>query len=95
MIDFEWDSSKAASNQEKHKVSFDEARSVFFDEYAQQFYDYESSDEEDRFLMLGKSAKSRILMVVHCERDNGETIRIISARKATAKERKFYSGPSL
>ena len=95
MMDFEWDSSKAASNKEKHKISFDEARSVFFDEYAQQFYDPENSDEEDRFLMLGKSVKSRILIVVHCERDGGETIRIISARKATAKERKFYSGPQL
>ena len=95
MIDFEWDSSKAALNKEKHKISFDEARSVFFDEYAQQFYDSENSDEEDRFLMLGKSVKSRILIVVHCERYGGETIRIISARKATAKERKFYSGPPL
>lgn len=95
MIGFEWDSAKAASNKEKHKISFDEARSVFFDEYAQQFYDSENSDEEDRFLMLGKSVKSRILIVVHCERDGGEIIRIISARKATAKERKFYSGPSL
>ena len=95
MLDFEWDSSKAALNKEKHEISFDEARSVFFDEYAQQFYDSENSDEEDRFLMLGKSVKSRILIVVHCERDGGETIRIISARKATAKERKFYSGPPL
>lgn len=95
MIDFEWDSSKAASNKEKHKVSFNEARSVFFDEYAQQFYDTDSSDEVDRFLMLGRSVKSRILIVVHCERNDGETIRIISARKATAKERKFYTGPSL
>ncbi len=95
MISFEWDSSKEASNLEKHKVSFEEARSVFFDEYAQQFYDAESSDEEDRFLLLGKSTKSRLLIVVHCERDDGETIRIISARKATARERKFYSGPKL
>ena len=95
MIDFEWDNSKAASNKEKHKVSFDEARSVFFDEYAQQFYDSENSDQEDRFLMLGKSVKSRMLIVVHCERDDGEIIRIISARKATAKERKFYLGPPL
>ena len=92
MIDFEWDALKAASNQEKHKVSFEEARSIFFDEYAQQFYD---SDEEDRFLMLGKSTRFRILIVVHCERDSGEVIRIISARKATSKERKFYSGPKL
>ena len=95
MIDFEWDVLKAASNQEKHKVSFEEARSIFFDEYAQQFYDAENSDEEDRFLMLGKSTKSRILIVVHCERGSGEVIRIISARKATSKERKFYSGPKL
>ncbi|GHA14005.1 hypothetical protein GCM10008090_24730 [Arenicella chitinivorans] len=95
MIDFEWDDSKATSNLEKHKVSFDEARSVFFDEYAQQFFDAQNSDEEDRFLMLGKSSKSRILIVVHCERDDGSTIRIISARKATAKERKFYLGPKL
>jgi len=95
MIDFEWDSSKAALNEEKHKVSFEEARSVFFDEYAQQFYDEEHSEEEDRFLMLGKSVKSRILIVVHCERDEGKNIRIISARKATSKEQKFYSGPSL
>ena len=95
MMDFEWDSVKAASNQEKHKVSFEEARSVFFDEYAQQFYDAESFDQEDRFLMLGKSVKSKMLIVVHCERDEGEVIRIISARKATAKERKFYEGPTL
>jgi len=95
MIDFEWDDEKAASNNKKHKVSFEEARSVFFDEYAQQFYDSENSSEEDRFLMLGKSVKSRILIVVHCERDGGEIIRIISARKATGKECKFYSGPSL
>jgi len=95
MMDFEWDDEKAASNNKKHKVSFEEARSVFFDEYAQQFYDSENFNEEDRFLMLGKSVKSRILIVVHCERDGGETIRIISARKATGKECKFYSGPSL
>ena len=95
MIDFEWDDLKATSNLEKHKVSFEEARSVFFDEYAQQFFDAESSYEEDRFLMLGKSSKSRTLIVVHCERDDGSTIRIISARKATSKERKFYLGPKL
>ena len=93
MIDFEWDSSKATSNREKHKISFDEARSVFFDEYAQQFYDADNSDQEDRFLMLGRSVKSRVLIVVHCERDGGEKIRIIFARKATTKERKFYPGP--
>ena len=95
MIEFEWNSAKAISNLTKHKVSFEEAQSVFFDEYAQQFYDTESSEDEDRFFMLGKSTKSRVLVVVHCERDGGEIIRIISARKATSKERKFYQGASL
>lgn len=94
MIKFEWNSAKAKSNEVKHKVSFDEAQSVFFDEYAQQFYDPEHSGDEDRFIMLGKSIRSRVLVVVHCERDDGEVIRIISARKATTKERKFYRGPS-
>ena len=95
MIKFEWNSKKAKSNETKHKVSFDEAQSVFFDEYAQQFYDSDNSDDEDRFFMLGKSVKSRVLVVVHCERNGGEIIRIISARKATSKERKFYKGASL
>ena len=95
MIKFEWDSVKAKSNQAKHKVSFEEAQSVFFDEYAWQFYDSEGSQDEDRFFMLGKSIKSRVLVVVHCERDGGDVIRIISARKATSKERKFYQGAPL
>ena len=95
MIKFEWNSRKAKSNETKHKVSFDEAQSVFFDEYAQQFYDSQNSDDEDRFFMLGKSIKSRVLVVVHCERDGDEIIRIISARKATSKERKFYQGASI
>lgn len=93
MIEFEWDSTKAASNQRKHGISFEEAKSVFYDEFAVQFYDSDSSElEEDRFLMLGLSCESRVLIVCHCERDSGNTIRIISARKATKKERKFYEG---
>lgn len=93
MIRFEWDSAKAKSNEKKHRISFDEAQSVFFDEYAQQFFDSEHSDEEERYIMLGRSIKSRVLVVVHCEIEDGEVIRIISARKATAKETKFYPGP--
>lgn len=93
MIKFEWDSSKASSNRRKHKVSFEEAQSVFFDEYAQQFYDHENSEDEDRFIMLGRSIKSRLLVVVHCEFDDGNTIRIISARKATSRESTYYPGP--
>lgn len=91
MIKFEWNLSKARSNLKKHGVSFEEAQTVFFDENAIQFFDAESSSEEERFLMLGLSENSRILLVCHCEREGG-VIRIISARKATAKERKHYTG---
>lgn len=91
MISFEWDINKAASNQKKHGISFEEAQSVFYDDFAVQFYD-DNSESEDRFLMLGMSSESRILIVCHCERDSGNTIRIISARKATRSERKFYRG---
>lgn len=65
---------------------------MFYDEYAIQFYDESHSEEEDRFLMLGLSNEPRLLIVCHCERGAGETIRIISARKATRNERKFYQG---
>lgn len=92
MIDFEWDSAKAESNVMKHGVTFGEARSVFFDEFALQFYDDKNSQLEDRFLMLGMSNESRLLLVCHCERRDGQVIRIISARKATSTERKHYQG---
>lgn len=65
---------------------------MFYDEYAIQFYDGENFDQEDRFLLLGLSNETRVLLVCHCERDDGETIRIISARKATKNERKHYEG---
>lgn len=92
MIKFEWDARKAKSNLKKHGISFEEARSVFYDDNAIQFFDSENSESEDRFLMLGLSYNSGILLVCHCEREKGEVIRIISARKATAKERKHYKG---
>lgn len=96
MINFEWDSRKAASNLKKHGVSFDEAKSVFFDEFAIQYFDPNNSElEDDRFLLLGFSNNSRVLLVCHCERNSGDTIRIISARKATKRERKFYKGDVL
>jgi len=93
MITFDWDPQKATTNRKKHGVSFDEAKSVFFDEYASQFFDDGNADTEERFVMLGMSEELRILVVCHCERSEGKTIRIISARKATANERKFYEGP--
>jgi uncharacterized protein len=95
MIKFEWNQAKNKSNQQKHGISFEEAQSVFYDDSAIQFYNEENSIEEDRFLMLGYSNESNLLMVCHCERSSGQSIRIISARKATKKERKYYDGEPL
>lgn len=66
---------------------------MFYDEFAVQFFDDGHSEAEDRFLMLGFSDKARLLIVCHCERDQGNTIRIISARRATKNESTFYQGP--
>ena len=95
MIQFEWDEAKSRRNLKRHGVSFEEAKSVFFDEYAHQFFDELHSDLEERFLMLGVSNVSRVLIVCHCEREAGSdsVIRIISARKATASEKAYYQGP--
>jgi len=95
MLKFDWNSDKDRVNRDKHGVSFEEARSVFYDEDAIQFFDESHSLEEDRFIMLGVSVKLRILVVVHCEREDGRVIRIISARKVTARERRFYEGSKL
>lgn len=92
MIKFEWHPSKAAANLKKHQVSFEEAQTVFYDDFAVQFFDDEHSQEEDRFLLLGMSVHSKLLLVCHCERQGGEVIRIISARKATKRESAFYRG---
>jgi uncharacterized DUF497 family protein len=90
-ITFAWDGRKAQQNLRKHGVSFDEASSVFFDENAVEFFDPHHSTREDRFLMLGTSFRFRVLVVSYCFRRGGEQIRIISARKATNKERKTYN----
>jgi uncharacterized DUF497 family protein len=92
MIRFEWDAAKSRANVRKHGVTFEEAQSVFYDEFAVQFYDEEHSSEEDRFLMLGVSSGARLLLVCHCERESGSVIRIISARRATKRESSFYGG---
>ena len=84
---FEWDSAKAAKNLRKHKVSFEEASSVFYDALAVTGADPDHSDAEDRLITFGLSAR-RLLVVSHTER--GEAIRIISARPATAHERRIY-----
>lgn len=90
MIRFEWDANKAIANIKKHCVSFEEAQSVFYDEFAIQFFDAGNNETENRFLMLGFSDQARLLIVCHCERNQGNVIRIISARKATKTESKYY-----
>lgn len=92
MLKFEWDTAKAISNKKKHGVSFEEAQSVFYDEFAVQFFDEDNSVSEDRFLMLGFSDEARLLIVCHCECDQGNIVRIISARKATKNESNHYQG---
>jgi len=87
---FIWDENKNKANQKKHGISFDEAKTVFFDENAVEFQDPDHSKEEDRFILLGFSFKLRMLVVCYCYRENDAVIRIISARKATNKERLNY-----
>ena len=90
-IDFEWDPAKALANIKKHGVTFEEARSVFLDERALMIADPDHSAAEDRFVLLGLSAASRVLVVVHCYRQDESTIRLISARRATRPERETYT----
>ena len=86
----EWDIVKNSKNTIKHKVSFIEARTVFYDEHAIIISDPDHSDNEERFLILGLSEKFRVLVVSHCYRKNDTNIRIISARKATKEEQATY-----
>jgi uncharacterized DUF497 family protein len=87
---FAWDEVKAAENLRKHGVSFEEGSTVFADANARLKPDPDHSQEEDRFILLGFSAKLRVLVVCHAYRENDKVIRIISARKATRNERKQY-----
>ena len=89
---FEWDENKNRANQRKHKVTFEQAKTVFYDENARLIPDPDHSEKEDRFILMGLSSSLRILVVVHCYRENDELIRIISARKATRNEQKYYTG---
>ena len=89
---FAWDKSKSKANQKKHRVSFEEAQSVFFDDQAIEYYDPDHSESEERFLMLGVSNRVRVLVVSYTSRKGGTEIRLISARKATKKEQKTYTG---
>ncbi len=89
-IRFEWDQNKNRENIKKHKISFKEAQTIFYDENARFISDPEHSDYEERFIILGISYGLRILVVVHTYKENDEVVRIISARKATKSEIKYY-----
>jgi uncharacterized protein len=90
---FEWDENKARANLEKHKISFDEAHTIFLDPFLITFADELHSDNEERFISIGLSENNRVLLAVHLEREEQDeviVIRIISCRKATTAERKRY-----
>ncbi len=91
MIRFDWNPRKNKANFKKHGVSFEEAQGVFFDEDAIIYDDPDHSDEEDQFLIIGRSFKLRVLFVCYCYQLDDSVIRMISARKATSKERFFYN----
>jgi uncharacterized DUF497 family protein len=85
---FEWDTAKASKNQAKHGISFDEALSAFADSLSITYSDPGHSVDEERFLLLGLSVQGHVLVVSHVYRAN--CVRIISARKATPRERRYY-----
>ena len=91
-IHFSWDNSKDRANRRKHGVSFEEARTIFFDPEARLMYDPDHSRREDRFVMLGMSRRLRLLVVVHSYDRADEQIRIISARRASRTEANRYGG---
>jgi hypothetical protein len=90
-IKFVWDENKNKINKVKHKLSFEEAKTVFYDSEAIVFDDPEHSEDEDRFLILGFSETAKLCIVSHCYRENDEVIRIISAREATKSEERYYN----
>mgnify|MGYP001811872465 FL=1 len=89
-LEFEWDKRTEAANVKKHGVTFEEARTAFYDENAIQFYDPDHSEQVDRFILLGLSLKPHVLVVCHCFRESETVVRIISARKADKEEERAY-----
>jgi len=89
-VKFEWNPEKNKQNIIKHQIDFNEAESVFEDDYAIEIHDEKHSRDEDRFIIIGMSVMARELMVCHCYRNGDDIIRIISARKATRNERELY-----
>ena len=94
-ITFSWDDRKAAANLKKHGVSFEDASTVFFDDNAKEYFDPDHSADEDRFLMLGFDCRLRLLVVSYSFDRQGRQIRIVSARKATTKEKGEFAGGEL
>lgn len=90
LLKFEWDKKKEKANIKKHGVSFEDARTVFYDEYALQFFDPDHSDDEERFILLGTNHKLKTLVVCHCFRAAETVVRIISARTAVKDEQDVY-----
>lgn len=90
MLRFEWNERKARANLRRHRVSFEEAQTVFFDDHAILIDDPEHSDTEERLILLGLSSNMRLLVVCHTYRRRGDVIRIISARRANAEESTEY-----
>lgn len=90
ILKFEWNPNKNESNKKKHGLSFETAKEVFYDEFAVLFDDPDHSVEEDRFLIIGMTRTEQICIVSHCYRGDENTIRIISARRATKTERQVY-----
>jgi uncharacterized protein len=88
---FEWDPEKDEANQEKHGVSFEEAKTAFFDDFARIIPDPEHAEGEERFILLGMSIRLNILVVCHCYIEDEQIIRIFSARKADPSERAQYA----
>jgi uncharacterized protein len=91
-ITFEWDTSKAETNVRKHGISFEEAETAFYDQSSRVSYDPDHSQTEDRYLLLGMSDSRQLIVVCHIYRQNGEYVRIISARRATKTEQQQYQG---
>ena len=89
-ISFSWDEKKAGANLKKHKISFEEAKTVFSDPNARMIFGPEHSGNEDRFILLGITSGLRLLVVCHCYQEDDMVIRIISARKAYKNEQKQY-----
>ena len=90
MLGFEWDKKKEKANVKKHGISFEDARTAFYDEHALQFFDPDHSDDEERFILLGTNHKLKTLVVCHCFRETETVIRIISARTADKDEYDAY-----